>query len=144
MRKNIPERFRDLKYSHAKAGSNGLFWIPAQKGNHTLKVIISDGGGWDHVSVSLPNRCPNWPEMCFIKDLFFEPDETALQFHPAVEHYVNNHPYCLHIWRSQTDVVDLPPSEFVGFKSLNLTSTDSSATTSSSHSISQTQLKSID
>ena len=39
----------------------------------TLRVLFSDGLGWDHVSVSLADRCPTWAEMCFIKDLFLRP-----------------------------------------------------------------------
>lgn len=116
MRPKPPERYRDKKYSQESDGNNGLFFIPAPKGNYILKIVISDGGLWDHVSVSLPNRCPNWPEMCFIKDLFFELNETVVQFHPSIEEYVNCHPHCLHLWRSQTDIHELPPSEMVGPK----------------------------
>lgn len=112
----IIEKYRHLYYSCAKHGNNGFFLIPAPKGNQNLKVIASDGMGWDHVSVSLPNRCPNWPEMCLVKDLFFELNETVVQFHPSIEEYINCHPYCLHLWRSQTDIHDLPPSELIGPK----------------------------
>lgn len=117
MRERLPEEFRDLGYSSEKDdGHNGLFWIPGPTGTYTLKVICSDGGGWDHVSVSLRGRCPNWPEMCFIKDLFFEPHETVVQFHPSIEEYVNLHPYCLHIWRDQSQIHTLPPFWMVGPK----------------------------
>lgn len=54
--------------SNDDSGNNGAFLIPCQ--SFTLRVIASDGQGWEHVSVSLPNRCPNWREMCFIKDVF--------------------------------------------------------------------------
>lgn len=71
---------------------------------------------WDHVSVSLPTRTPTWEEMCHVKDLFFELNETVVQFHPSIEEYVNNHPYCLHLWRSQTEIHELPPSILTGIK----------------------------
>jgi len=45
-------------------GNNGAFLIPYQSFN--LRVIASDGIGWEHVSVSVPNRTPPWREMCFI------------------------------------------------------------------------------
>ena len=48
--------------------NNGAFLLPYQ--SFTLSVIASDGQGWERVSVSQPNCCPNWREMCFIKDLF--------------------------------------------------------------------------
>ena len=82
-------------------GNNGAFFIPLGKGQ-VLGVIASDGGGWDHVSVSLTDRCPTWAEMCRVKDLFFEPEEVVVQYHPAASQYVNNHPNCLHLFRPRT------------------------------------------
>lgn len=79
-----------------------------------LRVIASWGEGWDHVSVSLPNRCPTWEEMCFIKDFFFHPNECVIQYHPAQEDYVNNHQFCLHMWRPQENEIPKPPKIFVG------------------------------
>ena len=46
-------------------GNHGAFVIPFESCN--LRIIGSDGMGWEHVSVSLPHRCPHWREMCFIK-----------------------------------------------------------------------------
>lgn len=97
------EKYRNTKglYKSKKGDSFGLFFIPILKSNITLKVISSPlgKGEWDHVSVSLPNRCPTWKEMCFIKDLFWEDDDTVIQFHPPKKDYVNNHPFCLHLWK---------------------------------------------
>jgi hypothetical protein len=118
MRIKPPEIYRDLNYSRPEDGNNGLFFIPSPKGSYELKVIASDGMDWDHVSVSLRNRCPNWQEMSFVKDLFFEPEETVVQFHPKASEYVNNHPYCLHLWRWQLGEHLLPPSILTGFKLL--------------------------
>jgi hypothetical protein len=90
-----------------KNGNNGLFVVGK------LNVLCSDGGGWDHVSVSLPYRTPTWDEMCEIKDLFWSTDETVVQFHPRYKEYVNKHEHRLHLWRDQNLVVSLPPTEFV-------------------------------
>jgi hypothetical protein len=79
-----------------------------------LAAPISDA--WQHVSVSLSNRCPTWPEMCFIKELFWEDDECVLQYHPSKEEYVNNHPYCLHLWRATHVKIPEPPNFLVGIK----------------------------
>ena len=76
-------------------------------------VIWSNGGGWDHVSVSYPKRCPTWEEMCKIKEVFFLPDECCVEFHPAAEDYVNVHQYCLHIWRPQNVAIPKPPKIYV-------------------------------
>lgn len=105
------DRYRDMKLSAPQNKNNGLFWIPVK--SHLLMVIASDGLGWDHVSVSLRNRNPNWEEMCSIKDLFFDKEETVIQFHTE---YVNNHRYCLHMWRKQDQEHELPPSILTGFK----------------------------
>lgn len=82
-------------------------------------VIASNIEGWDHVSVTCPKekRCPTWEEMSFIKDLFFEPEETAYQYHPPHSQYVNTHPYCLHIWKKQGFEMPLPPLDMIGFES---------------------------
>jgi hypothetical protein len=89
--------------------------LPLAPSKHFMTVISSgehrDGpfGDWEHVSVSLQDRCPTWDEMCKVKDLFWRPDETVLQFHPRESEYVNNHQYCLHLWKPKTEV-QLPPN----------------------------------
>lgn len=57
--------------------------------------------------------CPTWEEMCQIKDMFFEPDEWVVQYHPAKEDYVNNYPYCLHLWRPIGKDFPTPPKVYV-------------------------------
>lgn len=94
-------------------GNNGCFQVPCYITANNLTVISSDGEGWDHVSVSLPNRCPNWQEMCFVKDLFFDKEEAVMQLHPAASRYKNFHPYCLHMWRPQDSEIPLPPDFMV-------------------------------
>ena len=74
--------------------------------------IMSSGNNdiyWEHVSVSLADRCPTWDEMCFVKDLFWPDTETVIQFHPKRSHYKNDHPYCLHLWKRRGVDYELPP-----------------------------------
>lgn len=108
-------------------GNNGMFIVPIPidfisphelmvKKSHYYKVIASDGAGWEHVSVSLNDRTPTWDEMCFIKDLFWGEDDCVIQFHPAKQKYVNNHPYCLHLWRPTDNKFPKPPSVLVGLQ----------------------------
>jgi len=78
-----------------------------------LRAILSWGGTWDHVSVSLHNRVPTWAEMQFIKDLCFLPEECCCQLHPPRMNYINDHKHTLHIWRPQTEHIPQPPQEFV-------------------------------
>ena len=92
--------------------NNGAFLIP-YKGKY-LSVISSEGEGWEHVSVSLKHRCPVWEEMCFIKDLFWDETDCVIQYHPPRSDYVNNHKYCLHLWRPMDVELPRPPSWMVG------------------------------
>jgi len=80
-----------------------------------FRVVASFGDGWDHVSVSLDKpRCPTWGEMCFIKDLFFEPEEVVMQLHPARSEYIDVHPHCLHLWKPQSTTIPTPNKGLVG------------------------------
>lgn len=79
-----------------------------------LKIIASAVDGWDHVSVSTPTRCPTWEEMEFVKRRFFKPHETAMQLHVPLSEHINNHPYCLHLWRPHHADIPRPPSIMVG------------------------------
>lgn len=69
----------------------------------TVAMLACDGSetAWDHVSVSLKDKTktPNWQEMCFVKDLFWNNDECVVQFHPPKSDYVNQHQGCLHLWK---------------------------------------------
>jgi hypothetical protein len=88
----------------------GLFHVPSPTDRALLKVLASAGEGWDHVSVSRPNRCPNWPEMEHVKRLFFREDEVAMQLHVPPPDHINCHPYCLHLWRPHDVAIPRPPA----------------------------------
>ena len=92
----------------------GYFVIPV--GPEYLNVISSGSQGgeepecqWEHVSVSLPHRCPTWGEMHEIKRLFWDDHETVVQFHPKKTSYVNQHEFCLHMWKRRGVNAELPP-----------------------------------
>ena len=87
------------KYGSSGDESNGMFSLPCPRTGAALRCIAPDGEGWGHVSVSLPNRCPNWLEMEHAKRSFLADDETAMQPHVPPSGHVNNHPFCLHLWR---------------------------------------------
>lgn len=99
-------------------GTAGMFMIPSPIDQREISVVASSGEGWDHVSVSRPTRCPNWPEMSFIASLFFADDEVAMQLHVPASDHISNHPYCLHWWRPHDVEIPRPPAIFVGVKSL--------------------------
>jgi len=93
--------------SDSSWGMNGAFQLYYLE--NELGVICSNEEGWDHVSVSLQHRCPTWEEMCFVKRLFFEKDETVIQYHPREDVYINNNPHVLHMWKPQGIELPEPP-----------------------------------
>lgn len=132
----VPNHLRVTSLSHPDlppmfhttemAGNNGAFYLPAMTGLMNNKsfffCIATSGMGWDHVSVTIPpvtrgpERCPTWEEMCYVKSFFWDDEEECMQLHPPKSNWVDNHPFCLHLWRPQLCVIPLPPSIMVGIK----------------------------
>ncbi len=108
-----------------KGDQFGLFFIPVPKSPpNKIKCVCApmtlkngEVNEWQHVSVSLPRRCPTWGEMERVKQLFWGEDVNVVQYHPKKSEYVNNHPFTLHLWKHK-DGHELPPSILVGVKSL--------------------------
>lgn len=92
----------------------GMFTVPSPVDRAAMRIVASSGEGWDHVSISRQNRCPNWPEMEYIKRLFFRDDETAMQLHVPTSDHISIHPNCLHLWRPHNIEIPRPPSIMVG------------------------------
>jgi hypothetical protein len=119
MRLAIPDkleqgRIKDGELASTSAyGTTGAFFIIGPCGEK-LAIIASDGEGWEHVSVSLKRRLPNWTEMCFVKDLFWNDEECVIQFHPPKSEYINCHPLCLHLWKPVGLEIITPPTGLVG------------------------------
>lgn len=113
----VPEQYRiktGVFASDENYKNNGAFSVPFE--SYVLSVIASDGEGWEHVSVSLKHRTPNWKEMCFIKNLFWGEDECVIQYHPPKSEYINNHEFCLHLWKPIGRNIETPPNILVGIK----------------------------
>ena len=101
---------------------HGLFMLQGPTGAR-IRILSSgpdEEAGWEHVSVSIEHRTPNWREMSLVKDLFWGDEECVVQFHPPKSEYVNYHPNCLHLWRPMRMDIPLPPSELVGPKAVAL------------------------
>lgn len=124
---HVPNKFRvqtGLYGSAPEHGNNGAFVIPPNAKDSLrsnivgpdLLTIASDGLGWEHVSVSLGTRCPTWEEMCRVKNIFWDEEDCVMQFHPSKSEYVNNHPYCLHLWRPIGVDFPTPSALLVGVK----------------------------
>ncbi len=110
-------------YGTEKGEPYGAFMIP-NKGNKNkahMCVVASPMDNdvseeWQHVSVSYPHRCPTWDEMCFVKDLFWSENDLVVQFHPVKKDYINNHKFCLHLWRNHVRDIPTPHWSKVGMK----------------------------
>jgi hypothetical protein len=119
----VPNQYRNKNHpllgSDDSLGNNGYFIIPLEKCVFA-HVIVSDGKGWEHVSVHVDddgeNATPLWEEMCKIKDLFWDKEDTVVQFHPPEKEYVNMHKDTLHLWKPIGYDIKTPPSILVGLK----------------------------
>jgi len=73
-------------------------------------------------SISHQAKCPSWEVMCRIKEIFFGDDECVMQLHPPKADWVNNHKYCLHLWKPiNGEVIPRPPAIFVGLPGVDHT-----------------------
>lgn len=95
---------------------NGAFVIDKHKNGEFYLVIVSNGQGFDHVSVTSHRKnganikkCPSFEEMQMIKEKIFAEDEVVFQLHPREEDYINTHPYCLHLWKPNNCNMSVPP-----------------------------------
>jgi hypothetical protein len=104
--------------SSSEYGHNGVFRMIGPRGV-PLICIISDQGGWEHVSVERDSlkessqKVPYWDEMCFVKDFFWDDDEVVVQYHPKKDEYVNFHRAVLHLWKPVYQDIPTPPVIFV-------------------------------
>ena len=139
MRRNLPIALEDGRVRRGEYASSllwgayGKFFVQGPCGE---KLCIFASGadaddklsdGWEHVSVSTRRRVPNWREMCFVKDLFWDESECVVQFHPSRSEYVNNHPLVLHLWRHKSIPFPTPPSILVGDKTRGVLSREEAA-----------------
>lgn len=109
------DKSRDVIAHYGNAGDEtcGVFQIPSPVDGRVLRVVAAAGEGWDHVSVSRPDRCPDWREMEYVKRLFFNEHETAMQLHVPPADHIDVCKTCLHIWRPHGAPIPRPPAWMV-------------------------------
>ena len=54
------------------------------------------------------------------KDLCWAAEEAVMQLHPPRSKWINNHPYCLHLWRPLNQEIPLPPEIAVAIPGLEM------------------------
>ena len=124
MKKHVPltlhtNRVRVGEYASDESyGMAGAFKLISPRAELMLVMSsgIDDGTGWEHVSASCRDRTPTWDEMCFVKNIFWDEHEMVVQYHPPRSEYVDFHPNCLHLWKSATMPIPMPPALLVGPK----------------------------
>lgn len=79
-------------------------------------VKFTKAMGWEHLSVSFDDMLPDWNYMQEMKEMFWKDDEECFQLHPKKDNYINNHNYCLHIWKPLEQQIPIPPTILVGFR----------------------------
>jgi len=80
-------KFKENCFYHRQQGELGKIRANAYKADQ-----------WKRVFMYLDHRCPTWPEMVELANMFFMPGEVAIQFHPCEREYVNENPTALHLW----------------------------------------------
>lgn len=112
-------------YRSDRGDTFGMFVVFLESGVTLVIIAVAGMPGrkdpmeqWDHVSchARTPSvnhthrqRTPTWDEMCHVKNLFWDPDECVVQFHPAESEYVNTHPNVLHLWKHVDVAFPTPP-----------------------------------
>jgi hypothetical protein len=79
---------------------DGIHYVQSISG---LSLIVSgdtewDGRRWIHMSIACPWRMPTWMELVAAKEMVIGRDAYAVQVIPPRNEYVNQHPYCLHLF----------------------------------------------
>ena len=108
--------YEQYVYGQSGDDGNGVFgipyYIPPFRGGPILRVIASNGMGWDHVSVSHTST-PTWEMMDYVKRMFFKDEEVVMQLHVATKDHINIHNNCLHLWRPQVEKIPTPNKALV-------------------------------
>lgn len=108
--KTLAEISRHPRVTVVDSGPDGgSFLVDRTVGAGPLRVIASWMMGWDHASVSLPNRTPRYQEMKLVKRIFFRSDEWAYELHPPESDYISINDNVLHLWRPHDHIMPPPP-----------------------------------
>ena len=121
---HVPESRRIVRHpslgSTKEAGNNGGFMLKPIIADRYLVCIASDGLEWEHVSIHINQghkpRTPNWQEMHYAKNIFWDPEDVVMQLHPRQSEYINCQENTLHLWRPIGQVIPTPPNILVGVK----------------------------
>jgi hypothetical protein len=95
MRAVLPDKLQAARIktgqfaSRPEDGGYGAFRLMGPCGEELVIIACAaavddaDAEGWEHVSISTKRRNPNWQEMSFVKDLFWDDEECVRAIPPA-------------------------------------------------------------
>ena len=108
-------------------GRNGAFTLCFKdNANQALQVVSGFHDGWEHVCVTRYEKRgllkgivqvePTNEEMRMVKDLFFKPEETVVEFFPRQESTLHAKEGTRHLWRHTIRDFPIPEIKFVAPK----------------------------
>jgi len=102
------ETFRVNKFS-CEGDGYGLFFIPSGS-ESPLRVLLSDGCGWDHVSIMHPDRPPTNQEVAAVRVMFWEREEIVVEYHDPLVFIPETPVTIRHLWCPQGCQLLRPPA----------------------------------
>lgn len=77
-------------------------------------IVIREGLGWYHVSLSRRDRLPAYREMSLVKKHWIGDNRWAIHVFPEAHNHVNIHETCLHLWHCLEPGFKLPDFRIEG------------------------------
>jgi hypothetical protein len=104
---NIPGKLTRLPHPFLGWGdeTHGAAMLKLNSGG-IASILFAAGRGWEHVSVSMKERCATWDEMTEVRDIFWPADVWVLQYHPPRKEYITSH--VLHLWKPDNNHLPTP------------------------------------
>lgn len=109
---------------------DGMYQIPHPWIDYYfIFVRFNTTDGWEHAMAYLKKlaepdkskkvvavtRSLTWEETCLVKDLFWDPEECTVQFHPPMSHYVAPK-HATNIWKPQSLPLPVPTAVLAALK----------------------------
>jgi hypothetical protein len=122
---NNPESFNQFRIKEGplastdELGQNGAFII-GFKDDTALLVTVATRAGWEHVCVSKRRKRmlqkpedvePDNGDMATVKDIFFKPEETVVEYFPHRESCLHPAPGTRHLWKHNLRDFPMPEVE---------------------------------
>jgi hypothetical protein len=85
-------------YRLKKESADGYMFISINGLSIIITYEIHQEKRWIHVSFARKSRMPDYNDIKIIKRDFIGDNKKAIMIFPDEEHYVNLHPYCLHLF----------------------------------------------